>query len=268
MKRFLYILAAACAFTLAPHQAQAKLTPEQEASLRQIITPLFAVRADLKKAGELLLQVRDGRTSATDATPELKRLLDTIAANRNAYMEQNKPSDEEVSKFVNKWLMWNRDKLEISTQVLVQLSTQLLNTPGTDPALIEVLKNSFFGEDLRHLSEFPADELAKVEPTRKQLRECADCMNECIRLLESITNKEEAEAAIPQIRKLLALYKTLNKSLKAAQPSTDIQRQILQTTSYTCGFPALNMELSDAITIMIFDKKCFGSKELNKALHF
>ena len=40
------------------------------------------------------------------------------------------------------------------------------------------------------------------------------------------------------------------------------------TATYTCGFPTIMSELSDAITVMIFDKKCFGSSALNKALHF
>ncbi len=244
------------------------LTIEQKAELENILQPLFAVRADLESARNLLTQVRDGKLQADEAAPEVKRLLHAIKQNRQAYLTRTGTKDEKVKQLVRRWMMWNQDKMENNINVLIQLGHQLLNTPGTDSRLIEVLKQSFFGEELHLLSEYPAAELAKAEPAMAELRQCAACMKECIQLLESISSKEEADAAVPRIRQLLGQYKEHQKTFRKAPVPTGIQRKIYITATYTCGFPTIMNELSDAITVMIFDKKCFGSRELEKALHF
>ena len=244
------------------------LTIEQKAELENILQPLFAVRADLKSARNQLTQVRDGKLQADEAAPEVKRLLQAIEQNRQAYFNLNDTKDEKVNQLVRRWMMWNQDKMENNINVLIQLGHQLLNTPGTDSRLIEVLKQSFFGEELHLLSEYPAAELAKAEPAMAELRQCASCMKECIQLLESISSKEEADAAVPRIRQLLGQYKKHQKAISTTPIPSGIQRDIYLTATYTHGFPTIMSELSDAITVMIFQKKCFGSSELNKALHF
>ena len=286
MKYMPLFLCAASLATAAPQQPESKtadlrkevmqqltnqlqsLTIEQKTELENILQPLFAVRADLKSARNQLTQVRDGKLQAGEAAPEVKRLLQAIDSNRQAYFNHNDTKDEKVNQLVRRWMMWNQDMMEDNINVLIQLGHQLLNTPGTDSRLIEVLKQSFFGEELHLLSEYPAAELAKAEPAMAELRQCAACMKECIQLLESISGKEEADAAVPRIRQLLGQYKEHQKTFRKAPVPTGIHRKIYITATYTCGFPTIMNELSDAITVMIFQKKCFGSRELEKALHF
>lgn len=286
MKYLPLFLCAASLATAAPQQTENKaadlrnqvmqqltnqlqsLTIEQKAELENILQPLFAGRADLESARNLLTQVRDGKIQADEAAPEVKRLLHAIEQNRQAYLTRTGTKDEKVNQWVRRWMMWNQDKMDININVLIQLGHQLLNTPGTDSLLIEVLKQSFFGEELHLLSEYPAAELAKAEPTIAELRQCAACMKECIQLLESISGKEEADAAVPRIRQLLGQYKEHQKAIGTTPIPSGIQRDIYLTATYTHGFPTIMSELSDAITVMIFDKKCFGSRELEKALHF
>lgn len=286
MKYLPLFLCAASLATAAPQQTEHKtadlrkevmqqltnqlqsLTIEQKTELENILQPLFAVRADLKNARNQLTQVRDGKLQAGEAAPEVKRLLQAIDSNRQAYFNLNDTKDEKVNQLVRRWMMWNQDMMEDNINVLIQLGHQLLNTPGTDSRLIEVLKQSFFGEELHLLSEYPAAELAKAEPAMAELRQCASCMRECIQLLESISGKEEADAAVPRIRQLLGQYKEHQKAIRTTPIPSGIQRDIYLTALYTHGFPTIMSELSDAITVMIFQKKSFGSKELNKTLHF
>ena len=286
MKYLPLFLCAASLATAAPQQPESKtadlrkevmqqltnqlqsLTIEQKAELENILQPLFAGRADLESARNLLTQVRDGKLQADEAAPEVKRLLHAIKQNRQAYLTRTGTKDEKVKQLVRRWMMWNQDKMENNINVLIQLGHQFLNTPGTDTLLIDVLKQSFFGEQLHLLSDYPAAELAKAEPTIAELRQCAACMKECIQLLESISGKEEADAAVPRIRQLLGQYKEHQKTFRKAPVPTGIHRKIYITATYTCGFPTIMSELSDAITVMIFQKKCFGSRELEKALHF
>ena len=286
MKYLPLFLCAASLATAAPQQTENKaadlrkqvmqqltnqlqsLTIEQKAELENILQPLFAGRADLESARNLLTQVRDGKLQADEAAPEVKRLLHAIKQNRQAYLTRTGTKDEKVKQLVRRWMMWNQDKMENNINVLIQLGHQFLNTPGTDAQLIDVLKQSFFGEQLHLLSDYPAAELAKAEPTIAELRQCAACMKECIQLLESISGKEEADAAVPRIRQLLGQYKEHQKTFRKAPVPTGIHLKIHITATYTCGFPTIMSELSDAITVMIFDKQCVGSRELEKALHF
>ena len=286
MKYLPLFLCAASLATAAPQQTENKaadlrnqvmqqltnqlqsLTIEQKAELENILQPLFAGRADLESARNLLTQVRDGKLQADEEAPEVKRLLHAIEQNRQAYLTRTGTKDEKVNQLVRRWMMWNQDKMENNINVLIQLGHQLLNTPGTDSLLSEVLKQSFFGEELHLLSEYPAAELAKAEPAMAELRQCASCMRECIQLLESISGKEEADAAVPRIRQLLGQYKEHQKAIRTTPIPSGIQRDIYLTAFYTHGFPTIMSELSDAITVMIFQKKCFGSFALNKALHF
>ena len=271
MKYLPLFLCAAHLATAAPQQPESKAADLRKEVMQQLtnqLQSLFAVRADLKSARNQLTQVRDGKLQADEAAPEVKRLLQAIDSNRQAYFTHRDTRDEKVNQLVRRWMMWNQDMMEDNINVLIQLGHQLLNTPGTDSRLIEVLKQSFFGEELHLLSEYPAAELAKAEPAIAELRQCASCMRECIQLLESISGKEEADAAVPRIRQLLGQYKEHQKAIRTTPIPSGIQRDIYLTALYTHGFPTIMSELRDAITVMIFQKKCFGSSELNKALHF
>lgn len=271
MKRyFLKILAtttlclAAGACMNLPCFADSKLTEAQKTILEQCLAPIEAAQKDMAAAGVLLRHIRDGKESAKESAPEVKRLLDSIETNRKAFMGMKRPDDDEVVIIVSLYMRWNGDKLGTYTNILIQLSTELLNNPDTAPELADVLKNCFFAPSLHRLSEYPAEYLANAKAEIQTLKQFSDCAREFIRTLESISNKEEADAAAPQVKQQLEQLALQEKQVRFLSPKgkSDMHREIIQTAGYTYGFPLIMMELESAVDTISTEHECFGSSAL------
>jgi len=268
MKKFFCLLAASCLLLGASFTAEAKLTEAQEEKLDECLAPIRKAQNDMRKACELLIQVREGKIPAGEAAPELKRLLDSVDQNRRAFFAMPKPEDEEVAKVVSMWMRWNREKLSTYTNFLIQLGNEFLNAPNTDVELISVFEQSFFAGDLHRLSQYSAEDLAKVDSELKILKQYTDCMRECVGVLHSITNKAEADAAAPRVKQLLGQLKPLAAQVMSLSPKgkSEIHREIVNTAAYTYGLPLLMMEMEGAMNEVSSEHEFFGSAALKEAL--
>ncbi len=260
----LSLAAGACLST--PCFAESKLTEAQETMLEQCLAPIKMAKRDLSKAGELLMRIRNGKASAGESAPEVKRLLDSIENNRKAFMEMTRPEDDEVAKLVSLYMTWNGGKLATYTDFLIQLGTELLNNPDTDSELADVLKNCFFAPSLHSLSEYSAEDLAAAEAEIQILKQFSDCAREVIRTLASITNKEEADAAAPKVAQLLEQLVLLEKQVRTLSPvgKSEIHQEIIQTAGYSYGFPLIMLELKKSVDAVSGEHECFGSATLKE----
>lgn len=255
---------AAGAVLTTPCFAESKLTDAQEAMLEQCLAPIKAAQEQMSEVGELLMHIRNGKVSGKEAVPEVKRLLDSIDTNLRAFLKMEKPEDEEVAKIVSMYMRWNGGKLSTYTNFMIQLGTELLNKPETDAELVAVLKNGFFAPSLHRLSEYSAEDLAKAEPEIRILKQFSDCAREFIRTLESITNKEEADAAAPKVQQLLEQLALQEKQVRSLSPKgkSELHQEIVQTVGYTYGFPLITLELQDAVDTISRKRACYGSASL------
>lgn len=247
-----------------PCFAESKLTDAQETMLEQCLAPIKAAQSQMSELVELLLHIRNGKVSAKEAVPEVKRLLESIETNQKSFMEIPRPEDDEVAKIVMLYMRWNGGKLSSSTNFMIQLGTELLNKPETDAELIDVLKNCFFAPSLHSLSEYAAEDLAKAEPEIRILKQFSDCARDFIRTLESITNKEEADAAAPKVKQLLEQLTLQEKQVRSLSPKgkSKLHQEIVQTAGYTYGFPLITLELVDAVDTISRKHACYGSAAL------
>ena len=255
---------AAGACLVLPCSAESRLTEAQETMLEQCLAPVKAAQKEMAEAGELLMQIRNGKVPAKEAAPGVKSLLDSIETNHKAFMEMPEPEDDEVADIVSLYMRWNGGKLETYTNILIQLGTELLNKPETDAELVDVLKNCFFAPSLHRLSEYPAENLAAAETEIQVLKQFSDCAREFIRTLESITNKEEADAAAPRVQQLMEQMVLQEKQVCSLSPAgkSEIHQEIIQTAGYTYGFPLIMMELENAVDTISSEHECFGSASL------
>lgn len=247
-----------------PCFAESKLTDAQETMLEQCLAPIKAAQKQMSEVGELLMHIRNGKVSGKESVPEVKRLLDSIDTNLRAFWKMEKPEDEEVAKIVSLYMRWNGGKLSTYTNFMIQLGTELLNKPETDAELVDVLKNGFFAPSLHRLSEYSAEDLAKAEPEIRILKQFSDCAREFIRTLESITNKEEADAAAPKVKQLLEQLALQEKQVSSLSPKgkSELHQEIVQTAGYTYGFPLITLELQDAVDTISRKRACYGSAAL------
>lgn len=247
-----------------PCFAESKLTDAQETMLEQCLAPIKAAQKQMSEVGELLMHIRNGKVSGKESVPEVKRLLDSIDTNLRAFLKMEKPEDEEVAKIVSLYMRWNGGKLSTYTNFMIQLGTEFLNKPETDAELVDVLKNGFFAPSLHRLSEYSAEDLAKAEPEIRILKQFSDCAREFIRTLESITNKEEADAAAPKVKQLLEQLALQEKQVSSLSPKgkSELHQEIVQTAGYTYGFPLITLELEKVVDTISSEHKCFGSASL------
>lgn len=249
-----------------PCFAESDLNDAQKAMVEQYLAPIKSAEKDLVKAGELLMRIRNGEQSAGAATSEVKVLLDSIAANHKSFMEMEGPEDAEVDKIVAMYIRCG--KLGTYTNILIQLSTELLNKPDTDAKLADVLKNSFFASSLHSLSEYPAEDLAAAEAEIQMLKQFSDCAREFISTLDSVSNKEEADAAAPRVKQLLEELVQKERQVRTLSPvgKSKIHQEIIQTAGYSYGFPLIMMELEKAVDTISGKHKCFGSSALKEIM--
>lgn len=259
---------AAWACLTTPCSAESGLTEAQEAVLEQCLAPIESARHEMSEAGELLMHIRNGKVSAKEAVPEVKRLLDSIETNRKAFMEMPRPEDDEVAKIVSMYMRWNGGKLSTYTNILIQLGTELLNKPETDAELVDVLKNCFLAPSLHRLSEYSAEDLAAAESEIQILKQFSDCARDFIRTLGAVTNKEEADAAAPRVKQLLEQLLQREKQVSSLSPrgKSEIHQEIIQTAGYTYGFPLIMMELEDAVDTISRKHRYYGSSALKEIL--
>lgn len=268
MKRLFFLIALGITLITTPCFAESDLTKAQKALLEQCLAPIESARKDLVKAGELLMRIRNGELSAGESTPEVKALLDSIAANHKAFMEMEEPEDDEVAKIVSMYVRWNGCKLGTYTNILIQLSTELLNKPDSDVKLADVLKNSFFASSLHSLSEYPAEDLAAAKSEIQTLKQFSDCAREFISTLDSVSNKEEADAAAPKVKQLLEELVQKERQVRTLSPigKSKIHQEIIQTAGYSYGFPLIMMELEKAVDSISGKHDCFGSSALKEII--
>lgn len=268
MKRLLFLIALGISLMTTPCFAESDLNDAQKAMVEQCLAPIKSAQKDLVKAGELLMRIRNGEQSAGAATSEVKVLLDSIAANHKLFMEMEEPEDAEVAKIVVMYMRWNGGKLGTYTNILIQLSTELLNKPDTDATLADVLKNSFFASSLHSLSEYPAEDLAAAEAEIQMLKQFSDCAREFISTLDSVSNKEEADAAAPRVKQLLEELVQKERQVRTLSPvgKSKIHQEIIQTAGYSYGFPLIMMELEKAVDSISGKHKCFGSSALKEIM--
>ncbi len=264
MKRFFYLIAMAFTLGASPGLAESEMTEAQEALLEQYLAPVKTAENDLSEVCELLRLVRNGKVSAGETAPEVKQLLDSIEINRKAFMEMKRPDDDEVAEIVSLYMRWNGDKLVTYTDILIQLSTELLNKPDTDAELAKVLKNCFVAPSLHSLSEYSSEDLAVADSEIQILKQFSDCAREFIRTLNSISNKDEADAAAPGVRQLLEQLVLHEKQVRTLSPEgkSKIHQEIIQTAGYSYGFPLIMMELEEAIDTISDEHEYFESSVL------
>ena len=266
MKRFFYHIALMFIIVATPCYAEFELTEAQEAMLEQCLAPVKSAEDDLAKVGELLMQIRNGKISAKDSTQTVKQLLDAIEQNRKAFMEMKRPEDENVAEIVSLYMRWNGDKLVTYTDILIQLGTELLNNPDTDAELANVLNNCFVAPSLQRLSRYAEEDLAEAEPEIQILKQFSEIARELIRTLDSISNKEEADAAAPRVKQLLAQLLLQEKQVRSLSPrgKSEIHQEIIQTAGYTYGFPLIMMELEEAIDTISDEHSYYESASLKE----
>ncbi len=111
MKSFFQKILTATALCLAagaclalPCSAESRLTKALETMLEQCLAPVEAAQKEMAEAGELLMQIRNGKVPAKEAAPGVKSLLDSIGTNHKAFMEMPEPEDDEVAKIVSLYM--------------------------------------------------------------------------------------------------------------------------------------------------------------------
>lgn len=268
MRRFLHFIAIVCTLLGTPGYAETELTAAQEQAIARCLAPMETAMEHMGQAADLMEQVLENKTTAQTAAPELKRLLDSVEQQRKIFFDQQDPVDEKVSEVLSLWLLWNGEKLSGYNSILIQLGNELLNLPGTDSELLAVLESCFFAKDLRRLSQYSAEDLARAEAELKPLKETGACLRECILVLNSITSKEEADAAAPRLQQLLdraaALYGECSQI--TPQNATNHHQEIVNTLANTYGFPLLLLRVTAMLEKMMFYQNCYGSETLKKVL--